>query len=286
MKSPSHRPRGASGETSPGSGRNRAFAEKLIRLLDPQYLQRWEIYDGILKRLTGPDTRWLDGGCGKNIAVEEFPCALNVGMDISRHSELRGNAGVFFVMGDLERVPFRGGAFTLATLNTVAVASRRSITVVRPFSAALDPRHLLCAETAGIRVCAAYLPVRTELRVPHLKALAADGRAQGIGLIVGDFNTGKSGVDTSSPTARFPRSDLLDSLAAAGYTDLWRAAHLQGREYSYYSRKDGLPYNGFRIDHAFAAPELTRRVVRCEYDHTPREVGETDHAALSVWVRR
>lgn len=172
------------------------------------------------------------------------------------------------------------------TLNTVAVASRRSITVVRPFSAALDPRHLLCAETAGIRVCAAYLPVRTELRVPHLKALAADGRAQGIGLIVGDFNTGKSGVDTSSPTARFPRSDLLDSLAAAGYTDLWRAAHLQGREYSYYSRKDGLPYNGFRIDHAFAAPELTRRVVRCEYDHTPREVGETDHAALSVWVRR
>jgi len=170
------------------------------------------------------------------------------------------------------------------TLNTVAVASRQPITGVRPFSPALDPRHLLCVETAGIRLCAAYLPVPTEMRVPHLEALAADGRAGGIELIVGDFNTGTNPADTTSTP--FPRSDLLDALVAAGYTDLWRHAHPEGREYSYYSREDGKSYNGFRIDRAYADPELLTRVVGCEFDQNPRIAGETDHAALSVQIRR
>lgn len=150
------------------------------------------------------------------------------------------------------------------TLNTVAVASRRPITGMRPFSPYLDPRHLLCVETAGIRLCAAYLPVPTEMRVPHLEALIAHGRAQGIELIIGDFNTGTNPAATTS--TQFPRSDLLDDLAAEGYTDLGRAAHPQGREYSYYSRKDGLPCNGFRIEHAFADPELMRGARRRRSD--------------------
>lgn len=170
-------------------------------------------------------------------------------------------------------------------LNTVLIASRQPIAGERPFSSILDPRHLWCAETAGIRLCAAYLPVPTEVRVPHLEALIAEGPAQGVELIIGDFNTGKKDVDTSSTRATFPRSDLLDGLAGAGYTDLWRDAHPEGREYSYYSWKDGKPHNGFRIDHAFADPPLKRRVVGCAFDQKPRRAQETDHAALSVWLR-
>ena len=44
-------------------------AESLIRTLDPSYRFRWEIYDGILKRLINSETRWLDAGCGMNLAV-------------------------------------------------------------------------------------------------------------------------------------------------------------------------------------------------------------------------
>lgn len=100
--------------------KKRRWAESVIRMLDPSFRQRWDIYDGVLKRLTGPDARWLDAGCGKNIAVEEFPCALNVGLDRYRHPEVLSKTPVHFVMGDLESLPFRDGAFTLVSLNTVA----------------------------------------------------------------------------------------------------------------------------------------------------------------------
>ena len=100
--------------------KNRVLAEKLIRLLDPSYRQRWEIYDGILKRLTVPGTRWLDGGCGRNEAIGEFPCDITVGLDTYRHPEAFHRAPTHLVLGTMERLPFRDGAFTLVTLNTVA----------------------------------------------------------------------------------------------------------------------------------------------------------------------
>ncbi len=188
-----------------------------------------------------------------------------------------------------QRLTAAGYVFSYArdadpTRNAVAVASRRPIIEERPFEPGLDPRHLWCVHTAGIGLCAAYLPVPTEERVPYLEALIADGRARGVEVIIGDFNAGTNPADTTSTP--FPRSDLLDDLVAAGYTDLWRHAHPQGREYSYYSRKDGRPYNGFRIDRAYADPELLTRVVGCEFDQDPRIAGETDHAALSVQIRR
>lgn len=168
--------------------------------------------------------------------------------------------------------------------NTVLIASRQPILRDWAFDKALDARHLWCAEAAGIRLCAAYLPVPTELRVPHLEALIANARSSGIELIIGDFNTGRNDLDSSSARSRFPRSDLVDGLIGAGYTDLWRHTHPGQRDYSYFSRKSGNPYNGFRIDHAFAAAKLTQRVLACEFDHDPRREQETDHAALSLWI--
>ena len=98
---------------------NRQFAEGWIRRLDPAYRQRWDIYDTILKRLTGPDTRWLDCGCGINEAVAEFPCALNIGIDRYRHPTLQTSPNARFVMADIDTLPFSDGQFDLITLNTV-----------------------------------------------------------------------------------------------------------------------------------------------------------------------
>ncbi len=136
--------------TSP-TNPNRAFAHKCLRLLAPSYRQRWEIYDTILKRLAGPETRWLDGGCGRNIAVAEFPCALNVGIDVYRHPELHRAPGVLFVLGDLEHLPFRDGAFTLATLNTVAEHFRDPDTVFLEIRRVLAPGGRLLIHTTNIR---------------------------------------------------------------------------------------------------------------------------------------
>ncbi len=130
---------------------NRAFAESLIHRLDPSYRQRWEIYDGILKRLIGPETRWFDGGCGRNVAVAEFPCALNLGMDVYRHPELNPEPETRFVIGDLERIPFRDGSFTLATLNTVAEHFRNPEAVFREIRRILQPGGRLLIHTTNIR---------------------------------------------------------------------------------------------------------------------------------------
>lgn len=171
--------------------------------------------------------------------------------------------------------------------NTVLIASRHGIDRVWAFDDALDPHHLWCVETAGTTVCAAYLPVYTEQRVPHWESLIAQARSNGVDLIMGDFNGGKNDLDKSPTGARFSLPEMPDRLIETGYADLWRDAHPGERDYySYYSSKDGRPYSGFRVDYAFAAPELAQRVTACEFDHTPRLLGETDHSALIVSLTR
>ena len=98
---------------------NRKPAESVIRRIDPAFRQRWEVYDSILERLTGPEVCWLDAGCGSNLAIEEFPCAINVGIDRYRHPEVLHNAPNHFVMGTLDKLPFRDSVLSLITLNTV-----------------------------------------------------------------------------------------------------------------------------------------------------------------------
>ena len=166
--------------------------------------------------------------------------------------------------------------------NTLLIACRIGIDREWAFDSALDPHHLWCVQIAGTAICGAYLPVNTELRIPHLQSLIKHANRTGLDLIIGDFNTGKNDLDKSPSGSPFPRTEMLDQLMVSGYVDLWRDAHQGTREYSYYSFKEGRPYNGFRVDYAFAAPKLAQRVIACEFDHQPRECGETDHSALNV----
>ena len=130
--------------------KKRKRAEALILKLDPSFKQRWEIYDGILKRLTGQKTRWLDAGCGRNVAIEEFPCKLNVGMDIHRHSEVLHSPPNHFVMGSLEKLPFRDEAFTLVTLNTVVEHIRQPAAVFAEINRVLTPGGHVLIHTTNI----------------------------------------------------------------------------------------------------------------------------------------
>jgi SAM-dependent methyltransferase len=123
----------------------------LVRRFDPGYRYRWEIVDGIVKRLTGPEARWLDGGCGTNLAVEEFPCALNAGIDMCRHPALRRTPGVFFVQGALDRLPFRNGSFSLVTLNTVTEHLKEPPRVFAEIRRVLEPGGRLLIHTTNVR---------------------------------------------------------------------------------------------------------------------------------------
>jgi SAM-dependent methyltransferase len=132
----------------PRKTRERAFA--LIGKLDPDYCHRWVIFDSIVKRLSGPDARWLDCGCGTNLAVEEFPCKLNVGIDLHCHPGLRRVPGVWFVQGEIERMPFSGEAFTLVTLNAVVEHLRDPGAAFREIHRVLEPGGRLLVHTTNL----------------------------------------------------------------------------------------------------------------------------------------
>jgi SAM-dependent methyltransferase len=126
-------------------------AESLIRAIDPSYRYRWEVYDSILKNLITPETRWLDAGCGMNLAVQEFPCRLNAGMDMCRHPGLLRNPGAFFVAGNLKHIPFKNGAFSLVSLNTVVEHLENPAPVFREIHRVLAPDGHLLIHTTNIQ---------------------------------------------------------------------------------------------------------------------------------------
>lgn len=165
--------------------------------------------------------------------------------------------------------------------NTVLIASRRGIDRSWPFSEQLDAHHLWCVEIDGMTLCAAYMPQRTA-KLPYWEALITGARRGGITLLVGDFNTGNNDLDKDPKGAKFIGPEMPGRLVASGYTDIWRSLHPGTREYSWYSRPGG---NGFRLDYMFATPQLAQQVTMCEFDHTPRITGESDHSGLVVILR-
>lgn len=168
-----------------------------------------------------------------------------------------------------------------AAQNAILIASRSVIRRSWGFSSKLDSRHLWCAETAGTVICGVYMPQKHE-KLPYWEELILRSRRRGIDLCIGDFNTGNNDLDKDPEGARFVGSEMPQRLSAAGYIDVWRSLHPRRREYSWFSPG---AYNGFRIDHAYAAPRLANRVVSCEFDQTPRILEESDHAALVLSFR-
>lgn len=131
----------------------------------------------------------------------------------------------------------------------------------------------------GVRIAGAYLPADAKSLVPFWNRLLehARSRVHDAWLVVGDFNTGLGGVDSSGPY-RFSGQRHMSELLALGYVDAWRAANPEGREYSWFSNLG----NGFRIDHAVLSPALASRVSSVSFDHTIREARVTDHSLFSI----
>lgn len=97
----------------------------LIRRYFPDYCSPKRVYESVLAELVGPDTVWLDLGCGHSICTDselnrELPrrARLVVGCDrdpyLSRHSSID-----HLVLCDAAALPFRDGAFTLITSSMV-----------------------------------------------------------------------------------------------------------------------------------------------------------------------
>lgn len=164
-----------------------------------------------------------------------------------------------------------------AGVNTVLVASRSPILSTRSIGEDLpDRRHLWAADLDWASLAGVYMPL-LKAKLPYWDALV-DIANNGTGpqILMGDFNTGDNVLDRDPGGAPFTGADRVGRLLEAGYTDAWRAKHADARDYSWYSTTG----NGFRVDHSFVRSEMASRVQHCEYDHTPRLTGATDHSAM------
>jgi exodeoxyribonuclease III len=170
---------------------------------------------------------------------------------------------------------------TAPSENSVLVASRWPIERSWAFSDDLDTRHLWCAATRDITICAVYMPQKTD-KFAYWESLIEHGGRSDVDLFIGDFNTGNNDLDKDPKGTKFYGPELPGRFIDTGYLDIWRSLHPGVREYSWFSPNTA--NNGFRIDHAYARPEFAQRVTSCEFDHTPRLLRETDHSALVVSI--
>lgn len=153
--------------------------------------------------------------------------------------------------------------------DSVLITSRTSIDRSWAFNDELDARRLWCADIGWIVVCGVVMP-SGQAKLPFWNSLVVRDPAVG--------STCSLATSTRAVANWTKSPKPIDSRAG---TSGGRCTPVFGvREYSYVSNTD----NGFRVDHAFAAPELAQRVTACELDHAPRLLGEPDHSALIVRV--
>ena len=81
-------------------------------------------------------------------------------------------------------------------------------------------------------------------------------------IILGDMNSGLSGLDEETEYSQEYKQTLMKPMEAQGWRDPFRAIHPQVDAPTWFSPKD----RGFRLDQAFANPELQAFVTACDYD--------------------
>lgn len=180
------------------------------------------------------------------------------------------------------RVPRRNG---------LLVASRWPLRRVRSRAAPSEPyRWLLVSIDAPspFMLGAMHIPLTTsghkEAYYRAVEALVRRWRS-GPGLLIGDTNSGRPGIDEQSPVFGPRTAAWFDCLERHGWADAFRQLHGDARAYTWYSPNRG---NGFRLDQAFVNRRLLPRLRGASYEWGQpvaaiaplRREALSDHAAL------
>jgi exodeoxyribonuclease-3 len=75
---------------------------------------------------------------------------------------------------------------------------------------------------------------------------------------------------------------FYDEFVVRGFVDAYRLKHPANTEYSWVDYEG----RGYRFDHAFVSTSAADAVRHCDYDHSPREQGLSDHSALIIELDR
>jgi exodeoxyribonuclease-3 len=97
-------------------------------------------------------------------------------------------------------------------------------------------------------------------------------------VIIGDFNILEPDHYPHYSTFFSWEYEFYDELIKKGFIDAFRKIHPSSHTYSWVGRTN----NGYRYDHCFVSKRYASKILSCEYIHEPRELGLTDHSAISL----
>ncbi|MFL6042590.1 MAG: endonuclease/exonuclease/phosphatase family protein [Gaiellales bacterium] len=180
---------------------------------------------------------------------------------------------------------------TVSGKNGVLVASRTPFTQLRVPQAPIYQQRWLRVKLNeyAITLLACHVPPKISIGAEAKRAFwqtllahAAD-HINGDQMIIGDLNTGAPYRDEHRATLY--SADQFQQLEALGWIDAWRCFHGPAKkEWSWvYPRRRSY---GYRLDHAFVTPSLSRQLMACRYSHHEREAGISDHSILLVDLDR
>ncbi|HEX7344225.1 MAG TPA: class I SAM-dependent methyltransferase [bacterium] len=116
-------------------------------------------YRDLLKSTVNSQTRWLDLGCGHQILPAWMPqadqdqseltqlCELIIGLDRECSGMLKHKFIHRRILGDLEYLPFRSGAFNLITANMVVEHVKNPASLLQEVHRSLQPGGLFSFHT-------------------------------------------------------------------------------------------------------------------------------------------
>ena len=213
---------------------------------------------------------------------------LDWNTDIVALAEFRGTAPSQTIA---RRLSIAGYEHQLTTVNpeetawnALCLASRFKLTQVCLQGAPEPNLYWLLAKVAAelpFHVGVAHAPWSINLgRLEYYAALVkvAENWQFGPGVIIGDTNTGITGLDEETEDSACFHEAVTKPLDIEGWRDMFRRFHSDADAPTWYSNAG----NGRRLDQAFANAELQPYVTSCAYDwgRAYAETKLSDHAAL------
>lgn len=163
-------------------------------------------------------------------------------------------------------------------VNSVFIAAKKPFAVATSVTnSQIESHRMLVAQFVGFDIVGVYFP-QNEAKRPVFNHLRTNllPLISVVGIVIGDFNTGKPFEDEVGNT--FSCSDCFSELLASGLIDSWRKRNSEGREFTWFSYAG----NGFRVDNALCTQAFDSRIQSIVYLHDCRESGLTDHSAMLV----
>lgn len=235
-----------------------------------------------IRRIATQNIQWggdpLPGGDGTSRLPALAPQLAALDADILVLTEYKGGERgdeLVRLLGDEGYPHFACHSARSSSLGA-AIASRHPFKkVALPVPATVDPWRSVAVNVRDVTMVGFYFPLY-DAKPPYwdwVLANATELRNRDV-ILAGDFNTGKRGIDELGHTLLCEEKQR--ALEELGFVDCWRAAHPDGREYTWFSSAG----NGFRLDYLWASPSIAPRISSVRHIDGARTTRFTDHSAV------